>query len=255
MRIPHRSWKLGACGLVLVGLLSANAWSNEKTAGRPAAERGPAWHQLSERQQRALAPLQRDWSQIDAARKAKWLEVASRFEAMRPEERARVQERMADWARMSPAQRGQARLQYQEVQQWSAQTRQERWEAYQSLPADQRQALAEAARQPVAPPAVARPGSALAAEKKGTAPALAQLPRAQSVAPTVVQARPGASTTLVTARQVTQRAPVISGQPKVASKKPFVDPVTLLPTQGPQAAIAAVESSGETSEGNSGPTP
>lgn len=258
MRTGQRTRWVGVFAIAAFSLLSLvppKAWSGNKGAAPQRTERGPLWHQLSAQQQQALAPLQRDWAQIDTARKAKWLEVAARFETMRPQERARVQERMADWARMSPAERGQARLQYQEVQQWSAQTRQERWEAYQSLPADQRQALVDAARQPPVSAPAARPSSALAAEKKGSGPAASVLPRPQAVAPTVVQARPGASTTLITARQDTQRSPVLAGHPKVASKKPFVDPVTLLPTQGPQAAIAAVENTVEAAEGNSGSTP
>ena len=250
---PFQMLRLGA--LLVLAVWGACAWSSDKPSAPPVAERGPGWHQLSARQQQALAPLQRDWSHIDSARKSKWLEVAARFDAMRPEERARVQERMADWARMSPSQRGQARLQFQEVQQWSAQTRQERWEAYQSLPADQRQALAQAARQSAAAPVPPRATSALAAEKKGAVTAPPTRPQVQPVAPAVVQARPGASTTLITARQDSQRAPVVSGQPKVAARKPFVDPVTLLPTQGPQAAVAAIENATETPEGNTGSTP
>ena len=79
-----------------------------QTAAAAEAERGPAWAALTPVQQQLLAPLGREWHQIDAARKQKWLEVASRFPTLPAEERARIQARMAEWARMSPAERGRA---------------------------------------------------------------------------------------------------------------------------------------------------
>ena len=87
---------------------------------------GPTWASLSAPQRAALAPLQRDWQGIDALRKAKWLEVAARFPAMPAEERQRVQERMADWARLSPSERGQARLTFQESKQLTREQKQQR---------------------------------------------------------------------------------------------------------------------------------
>ena len=64
---------------------------------------------------------------------------------MPPEERQRIQERMTEWARMTPDERGRARLQFQEARQISPQERQARWDAYLALPADERRALAKSA--------------------------------------------------------------------------------------------------------------
>ena len=60
-------------------------------------------------------------------------------------------------------------------------------------------------------------------------------PAPRSVAPTVVQAKPGASTTTVAtpAKPPLHHQP---GLPKIVATPNFVDPATLLPRRGPQAA-------------------
>jgi hypothetical protein len=61
---------------------------------------------------------------------------------------------------------------------------------------------------------------------------------AKPVAPTVVQAKPGATTTLMTttAEPPAHHRP---GQPKIAAKPGQVDRSTLLPRSGPQAAASS----------------
>ena len=56
-----------------------------------------------------------------------------------------------------------------------------------------------------------------------------------AVAPTVVQAAPGATTTLVT-RQASPPVHQQTGMPKIAATPGFVDRSTLLPKRGPQGA-------------------
>ena len=68
-----------------------------------------AWKSLTPAQRSALAPLERDWSRIDGPRQEKWLEVANRFPGLPPEEQQRLQQRMVEWGRQSPHQRGAAR--------------------------------------------------------------------------------------------------------------------------------------------------
>ena len=92
-------------------------------------------------------------SSIDATRKQKWLEVAAQFSSMPADDRNRIQQRMAEWVRMSPADRGRARMQYQEARRLSPGQLDERWQAYEALPTDQRQALAASAAQPSRKPA------------------------------------------------------------------------------------------------------
>lgn len=212
------------------------------------AERGPRWQNLTAAQRIALTPLQRDWTSIDPARKQKWIEVASVFQTMSAAERERVQQRMNDWARMTPAERGHARLQFQETRQLPAQDRQARWDAYQALGDDERKRLAAKANPAPLTPRAAASAAALSAavrapEGAGKRNVIANVPPPASVskpvAPTVVQARPGATTTLVSkpAQPPAHHQP---GLPKIAATRGFVDPTTLLPKRGPQgAAIAA----------------
>ena len=204
---------------------------------------GPAWAKLTAQQRAVLAPLQRDWASIDASGKAKWLEVAVRFPSLPATEQQRVQFRMAEWARLTPAQRGNARLSFQETKQLSGEQKQQRWEAYQALPDDERKALAARAKpaddrarapvRPATPLEAAQPNQTASAPRAG-----ARTAQVKPVAPSIVQAKPGATTTLMT-KPVTPPAHQQPGQPKIAAKPGQVDRRTLLPQSGPQAAASA----------------
>ncbi|MGM9485755.1 DUF3106 domain-containing protein [Ideonella sp. YS5] len=218
----------------------ALSWPVLAAAQGPAG--GPAWTELSPDQQTALAPLKNDWNSLDTGRKQKWLEVASRFGSMKPERQERVRERMTEWARLSPSQRTEARVNYQQSKQLPPEDRQARWEAYQALSPEERAALAARARPPVntAPSSPAQalrraPVDAQLPKSNIVAPNRAVVPPLKPVAPTVVQGNPGATTTLVTA---TPKPPPHQqpGQPKIAATPKLVDKTTLLPKSGPQAA-------------------
>ena len=86
---------------VAAGLLLALLCGSGAVLAQTAAD-GTPWKRLSATQRSALAPLEREWSGLDAARQLKWLEIAERFPAMSPDERARMQQRMAEWAKLSP---------------------------------------------------------------------------------------------------------------------------------------------------------
>lgn len=209
---------------------------------------GPTWSQLSSAQRNALKPLEREWGGMDGPRKQKWIEVTARFDKMSPEEQARVHERMADWAKLSPQQRGQARLNYQGAKQLPTEERQARWQAYQDLPEDQRKQLAATARNDArkanaAPKPAAVTKASNASNSTGLQPKVNTVPspldtaRPRPVAPSTVQAKPGATT-----RPISQPAtPPLHqqpGMPKIAATPGFVDSNTLLPQRGPQAAAA-----------------
>ena len=236
------SLALTLIALVSAPQASAQTASSATAARNTASEARPVWAALTVTQQEALAPLKPEWANIDGARKEKWLDLAARMPSMSEPERGRIQQRMTEWVRMSPAERGRARLQFQEARQLSPTSRQEQWEAYQALPADKRQALAAKATSPAAkkvPDAVAaRPGSIPAALDKRNIVTLAPAnPKPKTVGPTVVQARPGATTSLINAPN-TPPAHHQAGLPKVNAKAGFVDPATLLPRRGPQGAAA-----------------
>lgn len=211
------------------------------TARAPQAATGPKWNELSTGQRQALAPLERSWNSIDAPRKRKWIEVADRFPAMPADERQRVQDRMVPWTALTPAERARARVQFQETRRIGAEERQAGWQAYQSLPEDERRRLAQVAKGKAAPrPVVQRKAAASPASLQPSGPkrnvvVATPAPAPRTVAPTVVQAKPGASTTTV----ATPARPPLhhqAGLPKVVATPGFVDPDTLLPRRGAQAA-------------------
>jgi len=211
------------------------------------AEAGVRWQSLTPAQRLALAPLEREWSSIDAPRKQKWLKIADRYPTLPPQERARITERMDEWTRLTPAQRGEMRLRYQETQQVPAPDRSAKWQEYQNLPPDARQefaaraaASAPAGRSDRAPgprsvPS-SRDGGSQAKSNVVPNPALAQRPK--QVAPTVVQAAPGATTRFIT-RPATPPEHQQSGMPKISATPEFVNRSTLLPRRGPQAAAVS----------------
>lgn len=243
---------LAAC---VVGLACAS-WSEAqgalpaaKAAPKAVVEHGVRWKDLHPAQQASLRPLEHEWADISASQKQKWLKLSARFPNMTPADEARVQDRMAQWARMTPQQRGQARLNFQEVKQMKPKDRQARWDAYQALTPEQRQRLALRAA-----PASGTASNAEAARRHAEAtirygkltherpqaksnivpnPAFASPPRA--ISPTVMQARPGATTMLIT-RRPAPPSHQHTGLPKIAATPGFVNKATLLPERGPQGA-------------------
>ena len=248
-------WR-GATVIGLLGCLhSPFATAQDKAAVRPSAppavEGGVQWRDLKPAQRGPLMPLERQWSSIGPNQKQKWLAIANRFPSMPADEQARIQARMADWAKLTPQERGQTRILFQEAKQVAPQDRKTQWDAYQALAPEQRRQLAARA-SPAAsagsadtarkagPVSAARPERGdrpqMALQTKSNIvpnPALAAAPK--PVAPTVVQAQPGATTTLISKRPVPP-AHQQTGLPKIAATPGFVDKSTLLPQRGPQGA-------------------
>lgn len=203
-------------------------------------EEGVRWQALTSAQREALAPLQQEWAGIDPPRKQKWIALAARFKKLPLEERARINQRMVEWAMLTPAERGQARLRFEEARQLPVPDRGERWRAYQALPPEQRRQLAARAASAASAPREAAPKQPRAGRDSKEAkfnlvpdPAFGQAPR--QVTPTLVQAAPGATTTVIT-RRPTPPPHQQSGMPKIATTPEFVNRSTLLPRRGPQAA-------------------
>ena len=197
----------------------------------------PDWAGLTQAQKEALAPLERDWNGLDDARKSKWLEIAPRFAALPPQERERIHERMRAWASLSPVERQQARVGYQMIQQLKTHDREAKWEAYQALSPERRQELAEKAAQKQAPkkPCLTGVGGKHCAEtnleatpKSNLVPPPPRIEPAKPVSPSVVQAKPGVSTILIT-QATMPPAHQQAGQTKVWADPELVDSKTLLP--------------------------
>jgi len=236
---------------VCLATLVACAMQAQAQTVRPAApapatvhEEGVRWASLTPAQREALAPLEHDWPGIDAPRKQKWIALAARFKNLAPDERARINARMVEWAKLTPAERGQARMNFEEARQLPAPDRSARWEAYQALPVEQRQqfaARAASAASGARDSAASKPSAKSRDSKEAKFnvvpnPALTQPPK--QVAPTMVQAAPGATTTLITRRPAPPPHQQ-TGMPKIAATPEFVNRSTLLPKRGPQAAAVA----------------
>jgi hypothetical protein len=215
-------------------LAQAAATSTAAKTSSQAAGSG-SWASLSPAQKSALRPLEREWGSIDSERKIKWLEIAQKFPTMSPAEQARVQARMEDWAKLTPKERGQARMNYKEAQQVPAQERMDKWEAYKALPPDQQKKLADRAAPPVRKANTLDQPSESAATKSNVVPNSSYAPRPKAIAPTVAQAQPGATTNLIN-KHPSPPAHQPAGLPKIAVTSGFVDQSTLLPKRGPQGA-------------------
>jgi hypothetical protein len=245
------SWGRRLGGWMLLVLLGtegfglADGFANAQTPtakATPAAEQGPRWRDLTRKQKQSLAPLETVWATISADRKLKWIEIAQRMPAMPEDERARVQLRMAEWVMLGPAERGIARLNFQEAKQVTPEVRRAQWKAYQALPEDEKRQLAGNRKlQPPGPPSASRTSGsrsakAVDASKKSkivTNPTFATPPT--PIAPTLVHPSYGATTNLVT-KKLSPPLHQQVGLPKIVTTREFVDPKTLLPRRGPQAA-------------------
>ncbi|MCW5659447.1 MAG: DUF3106 domain-containing protein [Burkholderiaceae bacterium] len=236
-RLRLQAWVV--IGIVLALSAPVGAQPQPSPVKRPPIQSaGPSWQSLTPQQRAALAPLQKDWSSIDDSRKAKWLDIAARYPKLPPSEQQRLHARMSEWAQMTPSERGRARLNYREAKQLPNQERQDKWQAYQALPEEQRRALAtrgKSAPPPKAPPSRAKPPPELSAKRNIVPNPSHSAGPMRPVAPTVVQSSPGATTTLVT-RQPAPPAHQQAGMPKITATPGFVDRNTLLPKRGPQGA-------------------
>lgn len=247
-----RTWPVVVCVGVAISLFAAIAAAQAPAPSKPAAksatESGVRWSELKPAQKQALGPLEREWSSIDTRSRQKWLLLAARFPSLSAAEQARVQERMSAWTKLTPRERGEARLNFQEAKQLPATDRQARWKAYEALSPEQKQQLAEraaphvTAEPPAKPPAAAPRTEKPAVQAKSNIvpnPAFATPPK--TVGPTVVQARPGATTSLITKRPAPPGHQQ-TGMPKIAATPEFVNKATLLPQRGPQgAAVRSAE--------------
>lgn len=160
-RVSGRTkWVAGAITLLGVGIAAA-VW----LASRPAAPPAPApstaaaaaapvpvgekphWSDLKPAQQQALAPLEATWEELGPVRKQKWISIGNRLAKMKPDEKARVQERMREWVALTPAERKAVRENFARAQKKATPPGQRaaEWEQYQQLPDEAKKALAEAA--------------------------------------------------------------------------------------------------------------
>lgn len=103
-----------AVALIVWLCLALPAFSAQPTkqAAKPVR---PAWSELTPPQQQVLAPLAADWHEMDSSQRKKWVTIANRYPKMKAPEQERLQQRMKDWAALTPEQRQSARERYQDL--------------------------------------------------------------------------------------------------------------------------------------------
>jgi hypothetical protein len=101
----------------------------------------PKWAELSAFQQETLAPLQGAWNALPAAKKRSWLALTEKMPAMNPADRAAAQQRIREWAALSPEQRRMARDNYRLAKSLDRDERLATWESYQQMTPEQRSVL------------------------------------------------------------------------------------------------------------------
>jgi hypothetical protein len=209
---------------------------------------GPAWNELSPAHRKVLAPLAGDWNGMDARSKERWIDVAGRYPKMKPDEQQRADQRIGEWARLTVAQRTQARANFQEARSLSKEEREARWKAYQALPEEKKQELAA---KRVAARASAASSGAVIAHHHAPAPLDTVQPKnnvvgapvrtAAGSAPAATPKPVGVTTTLMT-RKATPPAHQHDGAPKIAVGPNAVDRTTLLPKHTTVAATGSAAS-------------
>lgn len=162
----------------------------------------PLWSELTPLQQQALAPLAGKWDTVSQAQKRKWLALSQNYPGMSGAEQAKLHSRMSEWAALTPQQRTEARFNFGETKQLSADDKKAKWEAYQALPAEEKRKLAASA--PKAP-------ATAAAVKPVPAQKLAEVPK-----------------------------PRVAKTPRIATPPGQVDHHTLLPQPAPRPSDGKV---------------
>lgn len=114
-----------------------------RAAGKNGPRNAPrsAWNELTPAQQEALQPLAAKWATMSPGQRRKWLALSKNFPSMPLEEQAKLYSRMTEWVSLSAQQRTQARLNFAETKQLSAEEKRAKWQAYQALSPEEKQKL------------------------------------------------------------------------------------------------------------------
>lgn len=172
-----RLFSLLICLWTLCGTFVAQAQTAQSTSAtavqphkpaQPHLEVGPKWSELKPEQQATLLPLEHLWSGLEENRKRKWLAIAKSFPTLSPQAQETAQQRMREWAALSPAQRSQARLNFAQLQQLDPEEKKAKWEAFQALNDEEKQKLQPI--KPVLPKGAATAPKPISPEKLTTTP-------------------------------------------------------------------------------------
>ncbi len=140
----------------------------------------PGWVALTPDQKTILAPLEKEWGEMDAFRRKKWLGIANRFPDMTPDEQTSIQGNIHAWARLAPEERKIAREKYKSLKRIAPDKRRivrQKWEEYAALTDEEKERLRKKApqqkklRTPKNPPAPT-PAKPMAVDKRVATPTI-----------------------------------------------------------------------------------
>ena len=150
----------------------------------------------------AQLDLESEWDRLPSERRRKWLTIANRFPALPPSSNCAFRERVRAWIKLDTQERQRARAAFQAAIQLDAEERRSKMGG---LPGLAGREAVRAGRQSRKETGAGRhhpgpqPEGALAAvPKSNVVPGPARVTAALAVAPTLFQAKPGASTVLMT---------------------------------------------------------
>lgn len=190
-----------------VSSTSARGKTSEIKPG-PTIEAAP-WQELHAEQKHALQPLAQIWDTLTSGQQLKWLNLAANFKKMSPQNQAKLQSRMHEWASLGMRERDQARIGFAETRQLTDEQKKAKWAAYQALSPDEKQALAQ--QNPVKNGLAAKSTAPVPKDKK------VNMPKASTPAP-------------IGAASVPLVGAVEKRKPRLAAVPEKVAPNTLLPT-------------------------
>lgn len=133
-------------GIALCLLLATHVAAEAPTTALIGTPPQPSWNALSPQQKTTLAPLSANWDKMDNIARKKWLGIAERYPAMKPDEQHRMQDRMREWSSLTPEQRAKVRTTYKDFNQLPPAQKQlvkQKWEAYSNLPPEEKQRIRE----------------------------------------------------------------------------------------------------------------
>jgi hypothetical protein len=102
------------------------------------------WAQLSEEEQKVLAPLGAEWDSLRPWQREKMLDIAKDYPNMDAQKQQLVQKRLNSWSRMTPYERDNARKRYQQFYSLSDEKKAEvrkKWADHKKLPEAEREKL------------------------------------------------------------------------------------------------------------------
>lgn len=91
------------------------------------------WKDLDKKTQQVLLPLKSVWNDLSSLQQRKWIAIASQAHKMSSTETEVLNQRMHDWALLSPSDREKARINFSKASQLSNDEKLKKWQAYQAL--------------------------------------------------------------------------------------------------------------------------